>query len=147
MFFKHQAIARIMQDYCGKHKNELTLNAGLRLLRELRESELASACASNPHELGRLLECSSLIDFGEAMLNASLARKASSPILDFHRLDYPEVDPAEWNKLLPVRQVNGEAVVRELPLDYFLKAPFAGSYEDNYQAHAGVNAAGKETSK
>ena len=37
------AIARIMQDYCGKYKNELTLNLGLRLLKELRETELARA--------------------------------------------------------------------------------------------------------
>jgi succinate dehydrogenase/fumarate reductase flavoprotein subunit len=138
------AIARVMQDYCGKYKNELTLNMGLRLLRELKETELTSAYASNPHELGRLLECSALIDVGEAMLQASLARKASNSILDFHRLDYPEMDPPEWNKLLPIKQVNGEAKVRELPLDYFLKQPFAGTYEENYRAHAGI---GKEGSK
>ena len=135
-----------MQDYCGKYKNEMTLRLGLRLLRELRSTELASAYASNPHELGRLLECSSLIDFGEAMLQASLARKASNSILDFHRLDYPEMDPEEWNKLFPIRQVNGEARVRELPLDYFSRAPFAPTYEENYRAHAG-EAKGKETSK
>jgi hypothetical protein len=41
-----------MQDYCGKYKSELTLNLGLRLLSELKETELASAYASNPHELG-----------------------------------------------------------------------------------------------
>jgi succinate dehydrogenase/fumarate reductase flavoprotein subunit len=110
---------------------------GLRLLQELRTTEFASAYASNPHELGRLMECSSLIDFGEAMLQASLARKASNSILDFHRLDYPEMDPAEWNRLLPIKQVNGETKVRELPLDYFLRAPFAPTYEENYEAHAG----------
>ncbi len=131
------AIARIMQDYCGRHKNELTLNLGIRLLKELRKIELASAYASNPHELGRLLECSSLIDFGEAMMQASRARKACNSILDFHRLDYPEMDPPDWNKLLPIRQANGGVEVRELPLDYFLKPPFGGTYEENYRAHAG----------
>jgi succinate dehydrogenase/fumarate reductase flavoprotein subunit len=146
----NQAIARIMQDYCGKYKNEKTLNLGLRLLREIKETELTAAYASNPHELGRLMECSSLIDFGEAMIQASLARKASNTILDFHRLDYPEMDPPEWNKLLPIKQVNGEAKVRELPLDYFLKAPFAATYAENYNAHAGVSGlqgSRKETSK
>lgn len=133
----NMAIARVMQDYCGKYKNELTLRSGLRLLGELRKTELADAFASNPHELGRLLECSSLIDFGEAMMHASLARKASSGILDFHRLDYPEMDPPEWNKLLSVRQVDGEASARELPLDYFLKPPFAPTYQENYKAHRG----------
>jgi succinate dehydrogenase/fumarate reductase flavoprotein subunit len=129
----NMAIARVMQDYCGKYKNELTLKSGLRLLGELRETELAQACASNPHELGRLLECCALIDFGEAMLHASLARKASSGILDFHRLDYPEMDPPEWNKLLAIRQAGGKALVRDLPLDYFLKPPFASTYEENYR--------------
>ena len=131
------AIARVMQDYCGRYKNELTLKAGLRLLDDLRQTELANACASNPHELGRLLECASLIDFGEAMMHASLARKASSAILDFHRLDYPDMDPPEWNKLLTVRQIDGEASVRELSLDYFLRPPFAPSYEENYKARRG----------
>jgi succinate dehydrogenase/fumarate reductase flavoprotein subunit len=133
----NMAIARVMQDYCGKYKNELTLHSGLRLLGELRKTELTEAFASNPHELGRLLECSSLIDFGEAMMHASLSRKASSSILDFHRLDYPEMDPPEWNKLLSVRQVDGKASARELPLDYFLKPPFAPTYQENYKAHRG----------
>jgi succinate dehydrogenase/fumarate reductase flavoprotein subunit len=146
----NHAIARVMQDYCGKYKNELTMRMGLRLLRDLRETELASAYASNPHELGRLLECSSLIDYGEAMMQASLARKASNTVLDFHRLDYPEMDPPEWNKLLPIKQANGEVKVRELPLDYFLKPPYAPTYEENYRAHGGASGpqgSGKETSK
>ena len=140
----NHAIARVMQDYCGKYKNELTLKLGLRLLCEIKETELAGAFASNPHELGRLMECSSLIDFGEAMMSASLARKASNSTLDFHRLDYPEMDPQEWDKLLPIRQLNGTVSTRELPLDYFLRAPFASSYEENYNAHAGKR---EETSK
>jgi succinate dehydrogenase/fumarate reductase flavoprotein subunit len=141
----NHAVARVMQDYCGKYKNELTLKMGLRLLRELRDTEMASACGSNPHELGRLLECSSLIDFGEAMMQASLARKASNSILDFHRLDHPEMDPAEWNKLLPISQADGSVRVRELPLDYFLKEPYAQSFDENYTAHAGDG--GKEKSR
>ncbi len=132
------AIARIMRDYCGQYKNELTLNLGLRLLNELRETELASAYASNPHELGRLLECHSLISVGELVIKASLERKASNSVLDFHRLDYLEMDPPEWNKLLPIRQENDKVKVRELPLDFHLKPPYADSYEENYQKHSGV---------
>ncbi len=132
------AIARIMRDYCGKHKNETTLNLGLRLLDELKTTELASACASNPHELGRLLECHSLITFGELVMKACLERKASNSILDFHRLDYPQMDPPEWNKLLPVRQVDGKVQVRELPLDFHLKPPYAPSCEENYRKYSGA---------
>ena len=127
-----------MRDYCGRHKNELVLNLGLRLLNELKTTELDSAYASNPHELGRLLECRALITVGEMAMKSSLARKASNSILDFHRLDYPEMDPPEWNKLLPIKQVDGKAEVRELPLDFHLKPPYASSYEENYQLHCGA---------
>ncbi len=130
------AIARIMRDYCGRHKNEMTLNLGLRLLDELKTTELASAYASNPHELGRLLECQALISVGELAIKSSLERKASNSVLDFHRLDYPEMDPPEWNKLLPIRQENNKVAIRELPLDFHLKAPYAASYEENYQRYA-----------
>ncbi|MGD0794995.1 MAG: FAD-dependent oxidoreductase [Dehalococcoidales bacterium] len=132
------AIARIMRDYCGAYKNELTLNLGLRLLNELKTTELASAYASNPHELGRLLECHSLITMGELVMQASQQRKASNSILDFRRLDYPQMDPPGWNKLLPIRQENDQVMVRELPLDFHLKAPYASSLEENYQRYSKV---------
>jgi len=132
------AITRIMRDYCGRFKNETTLNLGLRLLNELKTTELASAYASNPHELGRLLECHSLISVGELVFKACLQRKASNSMLDFHRLDYPRMDPPEWNKLLPIRQENNKVKVRELPLDFHLKAPYASTFEENYNKHCGL---------
>ena len=132
------AIARIMRDYCGRHKNEVTLNLGLRLLNELKTTEMASAYASNPHELGRLLECNALISVGELVIKASLERKASNSILDFHRLDYPAMDPPEWNKLLPIRQENDKVKVRDLPLDFHLKAPYAASYERTIRSTAAI---------
>ncbi len=132
------AIARIMRDYCGRYKNEQTLNLGLRLLDELKTTELAYAYASNPHELGRLLECKALISVGELAIKASLQRRASNSILDFHRLDYPAMDPPEWHKLLPIKQVNGKVSVRDLPLDFHLKPPFASTLEENYKRYSGT---------
>jgi succinate dehydrogenase/fumarate reductase flavoprotein subunit len=134
------AIARVMQDYCGRYKNELTLNRGLSLLKELKEHEGAAAYAANPHELGRTLECFSLISVGEMVLQASLARKCSSAYLDFYRLDYPQLDPPEWEKLLPIRQEDGQVAVRELPLDFHLRAPYAATYEENYRRVAAASA-------
>jgi succinate dehydrogenase/fumarate reductase flavoprotein subunit len=131
------AIARIMQDYCSAYKSDLTLHAGLRLLEELRATELTDAYASNPHELGRLLECGSLIAVGKLVMHASLARKASSRYLDFHRLDYPELDPPAWTKLLPLKQACGKAVQRELSVTHHLEPPYAADYEENYQLHHG----------
>ena len=132
------AITRVMQDYCGKYKNEGTLNLGLRLLKELKENEAVSAYAANPHELGRLLECFSLITCGEIVMNASLARKASSVYLNFYRLDFPQIDPPEWQKLLPIRLEDNKVRVRDLPVDYHLKPPYAPTYEENYKLHCGL---------
>jgi succinate dehydrogenase/fumarate reductase flavoprotein subunit len=132
------AIARIMQDYCGKYKNETTLNLGLKLLKDLRETEGSETYVANPHELGRLLECYSLITLGEMVMHASLARKASSVYLDFYRLDYPELDPPEWQKFLPIRLKDNRVVVRELPFDFHLKPPYAPTYKENYQLHCGI---------
>jgi hypothetical protein len=85
-----------------------------------------------------LLECGLLITVGELAMRAALTRKASSVYLDFYRLDYPEMDPPEWQKLLPIKQIDGKIVVRELPFDYHLKPPFAPTYEENYQRHCGL---------
>ena len=124
-----------MQDYCSTYKSDLTLQAGLRLLEELRTTELADAYASNPHELGRLLECNALISVGELVMQASLQRKASSRYLDFYRLDYPELDPPAWAKLLPIKQLHGEVQVRELSFNHHLEPPYTPDYEANYLAH------------
>jgi succinate dehydrogenase/fumarate reductase flavoprotein subunit len=131
------AIARVMQDYCGRYKNERTLTRGLSLLNELKENEGATTYAANPHELGRTLECFSLITVGEMVMQASRLRKCSTAYLDFYRLDYPQMDPPEWEKHLPMRQEDGRVKSRELPLDFHLRPPYASSYEENYARHAG----------
>lgn len=128
-------IARIMQDYCSPLLSSETLTLGLRWLKSLEESEVTRTYAANPHELGRLLECFALIRTGELVMHSSLARKASSSLLSFHRLDYPDVDPPEWCKFLPIRRKGDGVRIGELPLDFYLKGPNAASYEENYQRH------------
>ena len=131
-------ICRIMQDYCGQYRNEATIKSGLRLLQSVRESELTQTYAANPHELERVLECHTIITVGEIVMHASLARRASSRYLNFYRLDYPELDPSAWHRFLPIRLEDNQVKVRELPLDYHLQAPYASSYEENYQAHCAL---------
>ena len=91
--------------------------------------------ASNPHELARAVECLSIIIAGEAVIHACLAREASSKLPNFVRLDYPAVDPPEWQKFLLVKLVEGKVTVGELPLDYHLRPPYAPTYEENYQRY------------
>jgi major membrane immunogen (membrane-anchored lipoprotein) len=56
--------------------------------------------------------------------------------LDFYRIDYPTLDPPEWNKFINVRLENGSVKVSEAPLDYWgnLKA----DYEVNNKEYNGV---------
>jgi succinate dehydrogenase/fumarate reductase flavoprotein subunit len=83
----------------------------------------------------RAIECMSRLTIGEIIMQASLNRKASSRFLDFKRLDYPEMDPKEWTKLITLSQVKGDIKVGERPLDYYLLPPNASAYEENYRKH------------
>ena len=131
-------MCRIMQDYCGEYKSEQTLKMGLMYLKSINESEAAGAYARNPHELARTLECMTHITLGEMIMHASLARKASSSLLDFKRTDYPELDPPEWNKFVIIRQDNGEVKVDTKPVRWWLEPPYAPTYEENYNIHCSL---------
>jgi len=129
-------IVRIMQDYVGMYKHENTLKLGLKWLKDIGQTEAATAHARNPHELVRTIECLTLLTVGEIIINASLARKASSAPLMFNRIDYPKRDPEEWNKFVTVKKQDGVVKVGELPLDYWKLPPYAPAYEENYKLHA-----------
>jgi succinate dehydrogenase/fumarate reductase flavoprotein subunit len=135
-------IGRVMQSYCGQYKSEGALLEGLRILAEVRESEAESLGAANPHELMRAVECLGMLDLGEAVMHASLRRKASSDYLGFQRLDYPEVDPPEWRNLRPIRLGPSGPETRDLPFDYHLRPPYAPTLKANYDEHSGLS--GKE---
>ena len=134
----HAGICRIMQDYCGEYKGEETLKTGLRWLSSIRDSEAARTYVRNPHELARILECLVRLTVGEMIFNASLERKASSRMLGFNRIDYPEVDPPEWNKFVTIRLENGEVKAGKLPLKHWTLPPNAPTYKENYEQHCGL---------
>lgn len=136
----HAGIARIMQIYCPEYKSERMLQMGLWWLNSIRESEAARTYVRNPHELVRYLECLTRITFSEMIIHASLARKASSRFLGFKRLDYPQVDPPEWNKYVTLRLDGNEVKIGELARDYWLRPPYAPTYRENYDVHSGLDA-------
>ena len=133
------AVARVMQDYCGEYKTEHTLNLGLKRLDDLNQTEGERTYAANPHELARLLEVYSLIDLGKLYVEAAKARKCSSRLLDFYRLDYPEIDPDEWHCLIPISQKDGEIMTRKIPVDYYLQGPYSKDLQENYQRYAEID--------
>jgi succinate dehydrogenase/fumarate reductase flavoprotein subunit len=126
-------VCKIMQDYCSELKNEEMLKIGLKWFDELEAGESNSAFARNPHELLRLLEVFNIMTAGRMILEACRARKASNSYLDFKRLDYPQINPPDWNKWVTVKlDDNGKVKTGELALDYH------GDMVKNYEAHCGL---------
>ena len=96
----HAGIARTMQYFCSEYKTELLLKMGLDQLKEIEEVFVPRLYALDPHKLMRSIEDLSLLAHAQMVYHASLARKASSQALNFYRIDYPALDPAEWNKFI-----------------------------------------------
>lgn len=123
------AACRVMQNYCGEFKNDELLRLGLIWLEDLQKNETLRVGVDNPHKLMRTLEVCNILTCDEMILQASMARKASSQVLGFTRLDYPAVDPPEWKKWIVLKNENGKIKTRDLPLDFW--SPLA----DNYEKH------------
>ena len=123
------AITRVMQWFCAEYKTEHLLKMGLESLNEIEHRWVPSLYASDPHKLLRGMEDLSILNYAQAILHSSLARKASTKWLGFQRIDYPQMDPPEWNKLTTIRLENNNAVPGERSLDY------AGDLKNNYEAH------------
>jgi succinate dehydrogenase/fumarate reductase flavoprotein subunit len=125
----HAGVGRALQYFCSEFKTELLLNMGLDALKEIQEVHLPRLYALDPHKLMRSIEDTSLLTHGQTILHASLARKASSRVLNFFRIDYPEIDPPAWNKYVTVKLENNKVKAGERPLNYW------GNMKANYEAH------------
>jgi succinate dehydrogenase/fumarate reductase flavoprotein subunit len=125
----HAGISRGMQMFCSEYKTESLLNMGLDTLKDIEENHVPRLYALDPHKLMRSIEDLSLLTHGQIVMNASLARKASSNLLFFHRIDYPEIDPPEWGKFVTVKLENDKVKEGSLPLSYW------GDMKENYEAH------------
>jgi succinate dehydrogenase/fumarate reductase flavoprotein subunit len=125
----HAGIAGAMQYFCSEYKTELLFNMGLDSLRDIEENWVPELYAPDPHKLLRTLEDLSILAVARIIIETSLARRASSRFLDFQRIDYPQLDPPEWNKFLTIKFENGKVEVGSLPLGYW------GNLIKNYEAH------------
>jgi hypothetical protein len=125
----HAGIARAMQFFCSEYKTEALLKMGLDTLNEIEANYVPRLFAPDPHKLVRGLEDLSMLTHAQIILQASLARKASSRPLDFQRIDYPELDPPDWAKFLVVSMKNGKVKAEKRPMG------FAGNLKEEYEAH------------
>jgi succinate dehydrogenase/fumarate reductase flavoprotein subunit len=125
----HAGIARVMQYYVSEFKTERLLKMGLGGLQKIEEESVPLLYALDPHKLMRSIEDTSLLTYAQIIIQAMLARKASSVPLNLRRIDYPALDPPEWNKYLTIKQKNGKITTGDLPLAFW------GKMKDQYEAH------------
>jgi succinate dehydrogenase/fumarate reductase flavoprotein subunit len=125
----HAGVARTMQYFCSEYKTESLLKMGLDSLNEIEENYVPKLFALDPHKLMCGLESISTLECARMIIEASLARKASSRFLDFQRIDYPQMDPPEWNKFLTIRLENNMVKVGERLHGFW------GNMKDNYEKY------------
>ena len=132
----HAAISKVMRYFCSEFKTEAILKMGLGSLKNIEENYVPNLFALDPHKLMRSLEDLSMLNHAQLVLESSLVRKASSRQLDFHRIDFQEYDPPEWNKFITIKQDNGNIVTGEKSFDY--AGDLKSNYEKNNRDYTGV---------
>lgn len=125
----NQGIAKIMQNYCGEFKSETLLKTGRKILNEFKRDLKSNTYASNPHELMRLHEVYNILTNALLIIESSIARKSSSKALSFFRSDFLKFEEEADRKLIIIKQIKNEVMLREMPLDYY------GNLEENYNIY------------
>jgi succinate dehydrogenase/fumarate reductase flavoprotein subunit len=118
-----------MQYYVSEFKTESMFKIGLEALQRIERDTVPTLYALDPHKLMRSLEDLSMLEHAKIIIQASLARKASSMPLNFQRIDFPTMDPPEWNKFLTIKQENGKVKIGERPQEFW------GDMTKQYEAH------------
>jgi len=128
-------IARVMQNYCGELKNAELLSLGETWLADIQANEVSRVSADNPHKLMRTLDVMDILTCAQMIVAASQQRKASSSTLHFSRLDYPQMDPPDWQKFVVIRR--GEKGIESS----YRPHGFWGDLENNFAPRNGENRA------
>lgn len=125
----HAGLARAMQYYASEFRTEKLFKMGLWEVEKLEREAVPKLYALDPHKLMRSLEDIYMIEHAKIILHASLARKASSEPLGLQRIDYPEIDPPEWNKFSTIKLENDEIKIDYKPLKFW------GNMKEQYEKH------------
>ena len=95
-------------------RSETLLNAGRDYLKQLRHSAERQMGATCSHTLMRAAEVLDLMDCGEAIMNAALARQETRA--NHVRSDFPFTNPLLADKFLTVGLEGDEVVARWRPI-------------------------------
>lgn len=125
----NQAIAKVMQNYCGEVKEETLLKTGLSILKEYESKIVPKAVAANPHELVRLLEVIDILTVSQIIIEASIHRKNNCEKLEFIRSDSLA---EEYEPFIAIKNDGNNVISRKIDLNY------AGDVKENYEAHNGA---------
>jgi succinate dehydrogenase/fumarate reductase flavoprotein subunit len=125
----HFGVSRAMQFFCSEYKTESLLKMGLDTLNEIEENYVPRLFAHDPHKLMCSMESLSTLECARMIIQASLARKASSKFLTFDRIDYPQQNPPEWNKFLTLKMENNKVKIGERPHGFW------GNMKENYEKY------------
>ncbi len=97
-------------------KKEVMMQAALAYIEELRDHHMPMLRAANMHELRLAHETRNMILSAEMKLRASLWRTESR--CSHYRLDYPDIDEANWNAWINIRKGgDGAMVLEKQPFD------------------------------
>jgi len=119
---------RVMQQCCADFMTDSILAQGLLWMENIRSDEGQRTYARNPHELARVLEVETRMTVGEMFLQAC-RRKLETDKMDLPKGTYV------FNRLI------GDRVISEFrEPQYWLKAPYADTYLENYKLAAGEEA-------
>ncbi len=121
---------RVMQTCCGEWKDTHVLEFGLMWLEDIKKNEMTQMYARNPHELGRVLECQTRMRSSEMFMRAAIAKINKDIEV------CGEKDPKEKTFDFMYNYFEDGEFKTEFPEDkYWLRAPFAEGYLENYKAH------------
>ena len=132
----HNGLSRVMQYYVSEFITERMLNLGLEEIERIEKESVPKLFAHDPHKLMRSIEDLSMIENAKIVIQAMLARKASSVPLGLNRIDYPEIDPDEWHKYITLKLENDEIITDELPPHFW--GDMAKEYEAHNKNYTGV---------
>ncbi len=125
----HNGLTRAMQYFVSEFITERLLKMGLEEIERIEAEAVPQLFALDPHKLMRSIEDLSMIENAKIIINAMLARKASSIPLGLNRIDYPELDPPEWDKYITLKLINDRIQFGELPQRFW------GDMKQQYEAH------------
>ncbi|MFC1910888.1 FAD-binding protein, partial [Chloroflexota bacterium] len=101
-------LQQVMYDYCGLLRSAVTMEAGMDVLKRVKDKAYKLMAAANPHELGRCLEVLNLIDLAELVLVGAYDRKETRG--QHKRSDYTLTNPLNNDKRHNVKLVNGKII-------------------------------------